>query len=681
MTFSSFKSLSLALFITTLVHQNEAGLIKDIYQKITHINNKTQDSVRESASICGNGVFATPDERSLSPEIIFITNKPSKSEEVSFAGENGRDSSSGTWKKSEGVLERTDEFRFHIENITLRELERQGFNRNAPVTFLLHGFTSGYPLQTWISAIVETYTINEHLQRPFLNDGLHSERGNSRINRHRAKSSELGHNLFIVNWNYAARGILYPRAVANIPIVAAYVARFINEKLLDEAEMDPSRVQLIGHSLGAHLAGFIGKNTRSKLGRIYGLDPAGPCFGTISGPLYPSSKRLAPSDASEVITIHTNSALLGIDKPLGKYSIFVEGGASQPGCKGGGVFKSISTLTLDGENFDSLSCSHSRAPNLLTYRHGQSGSEDECQLVAYGCEDWEQFIAGRCGECRSHSHGTDERFEMAGTLKRVDCVRIGLNWQYDGVQESLGNLHYRRPKQQEREWNSSVLSSAPNYHREPDDRYASTRRPSADSDSGRRSIRPSSFSDGIPYRRDKREVRNTTYRETTDKSEEDSKTEGNMMFLKTGDTQPYCVYQYQVILELNEPFPNKKPPISLLLQDSQPDISDARQPARGHEKNSLSNDDFGYKFNDKIYTHLMVSARRLGKVDHGTLLFRNGLAEGHKILKSLTVNYMSNIDPGVRRKLSSQLCLVRTISDRNSELSEGNRFYFEPCKS
>lgn len=412
-----------------------AGVIKDIFQKITNSNNKTEQIVRESSPICGNGIFSTPDESSLSPEIVFITNRLSRRDATPFY--NDRDefrrnsnpnNSRRNSRQRDGINEVAKEFKFNVENVTLDELRSRGLNSNAPVTIIMHGFTSGYPLQAWISAIVELYTINRESAThgtTHQNNQGHSYDGDS---RRRSEDRQLGHNLFVINCQYALRGIIYPRAVANLPIVASYVTRFINDKLIDEAGIDSRRIQLIGHSLGAHLAGFVGKNTKFPLARIYGLDPAGPCFGAISGPFYPANKRLAPGDANEVITIHTNSALLGIDKPIGKYSVFVECGKTQPGCKDGGVLHSLGSTVWNGPDFDKVSCSHSRAPNLLTYRYEQSDSQDDCQMVAYGCKDWDSFVAGHCGVCQADS--SFKPSNEKSPFSPVDCLRIGLDWQY-----------------------------------------------------------------------------------------------------------------------------------------------------------------------------------------------------------------------------------------------------------
>jgi hypothetical protein len=57
---------------------------------------------------------------------------------------------------------------------------------------------------------------------------------------------------------------------------------------------------MIGHSLGAHTAGYAGERI-AGLGRITGLDPAEPYFQGM-----PSFVRLDPTDAKLVDVIHTD---------------------------------------------------------------------------------------------------------------------------------------------------------------------------------------------------------------------------------------------------------------------------------------------------------------------------------------------------------------------------------------
>ena len=85
------------------------------------------------------------------------------------------------------------------------------------------------------------------------------------------------------------------------------------------------KTMCVGHSLGGHVCGFTGKT--KQLDAIVGLDTAGPIFEENS-----SHKRLNKGDAKVVYSIHMNSDVLGIKKPVGDYDIYVNGGKNQPDC-------------------------------------------------------------------------------------------------------------------------------------------------------------------------------------------------------------------------------------------------------------------------------------------------------------------------------------------------------------
>ncbi|XP_069355932.1 lipase member I-like [Maniola hyperantus] len=113
--------------------------------------------------------------------------------------------------------------------------------------------------------------------------------------------------------------------------------RFIGHKLgqvladIVQYGQDPSLIHIIGYSLGAHIAGFAGKQfhvlTGKLIGRISGLDPAGPCFNHIS-----SALRLKHTDAMYVDVMHTDAGVFGIKAAIGHKDYYPNSGSMQPNC-------------------------------------------------------------------------------------------------------------------------------------------------------------------------------------------------------------------------------------------------------------------------------------------------------------------------------------------------------------
>ncbi|KAJ2938931.1 hypothetical protein O0L34_g17742 [Tuta absoluta] len=153
--------------------------------------------------------------------------------------------------------------------------------------------------------------------------------------------------------------------------------RFMGERLgevlasMVDNGVDPADVHIIGHSLGAHIAGFAGKTftrlTGKHVGRISGLDPAGPCYGRIDEDL-----RLHKSDAGYVDAMHTDGEVLGLLEPVGHVDYYPNQGVQQPGC----------LMTT---------CSHSRAWLLFT-----ESVINEKAFPAVKCDSWKDFTTGSC---------------------------------------------------------------------------------------------------------------------------------------------------------------------------------------------------------------------------------------------------------------------------------------------
>lgn len=81
----------------------------------------------------------------------------------------------------------------------------------------------------------------------------------------------------------------------SIPILENFFKTFMKEEL----GITPSDIHGIGHGLGAHILGYVGKLIH--LGRITALDPSGPHFKDM-----PAQVRLDLDDAEFVEVVHTD---------------------------------------------------------------------------------------------------------------------------------------------------------------------------------------------------------------------------------------------------------------------------------------------------------------------------------------------------------------------------------------
>ncbi|XP_031327798.1 phospholipase A1-like [Photinus pyralis] len=136
-------------------------------------------------------------------------------------------------------------------------------------------------------------------------------------------------NVIMVNWQDLAWDY-YPTAVCKVPKLAKMIADFLCT-LSEIYDIDLETVHFVGHSLGAHMSGVAGYHTqnmcRQKIGRITGLDPAGPLFVDTERP-----NRLDSSDASFVDVIHTNGGFLGYLGNCGHADFYINCGSIQVGC-------------------------------------------------------------------------------------------------------------------------------------------------------------------------------------------------------------------------------------------------------------------------------------------------------------------------------------------------------------
>ncbi|KAK7115671.1 pancreatic lipase-related protein 2-like [Littorina saxatilis] len=225
------------------------------------------------------------------------------------------------------------------------------------VAFVIHGFSSSTE-EDWV-----THLVKELLQKV--------------------------PNVIAVDWRKGAKGPNYFQAAANTRVVGAQIAT-----LIKTLGVDPANVHLIGHSLGAHVAGYAGEKFLSKkIARITGLDPAAPQFQS-----YNNRVKLDPSDATFVDVIHTDAEPLlkgglGFLKRLGHVDFYPNGGHDMPGCNPDAVvlsnFFAIKDITKD------ISCSH-----LLAQEYFIASINDK-EFLAYPCASLADYRKERCTSCGS----------------------------------------------------------------------------------------------------------------------------------------------------------------------------------------------------------------------------------------------------------------------------------------
>ncbi|XP_073816146.1 phospholipase A1-like [Musca autumnalis] len=183
-------------------------------------------------------------------------------------------------------------------------------------------------------------------------------------------------NVIVVDWAHA-RSVNYANSVIAVPKVGKKIAEMI-DFLNKNYNMSFETLTVAGHSLGAHVAGYAGKNVKNgKINTIIGMDTALPLFRYDK-----PEKRLADTDAFYVQSIHTNGGLLGFQKPIGKGAFYPNGGQKQPGC----------VLDLTG------ACSHGRSTTYYAEALRLNN------FASIECSNYKEAVSGRCGAKFSTVH-------------------------------------------------------------------------------------------------------------------------------------------------------------------------------------------------------------------------------------------------------------------------------------
>lgn len=206
-------------------------------------------------------------------------------------------------------------------------------------------------------------------------------------------------NVIVVEWTKGA-GLPYTQATANTRLVGVQTEILVRAMVKMGAKL--SDIHLIGHSLGAHTASYVGDNLKpQKIGRITGLDPAEPYFQFMD-----IKVRLDPTDAAFVDVIHTDAngvfggvvsgnGGFGLWQPSGHLDFYPNGGKAQPGCSG---------------TYGNIGCDHGQAPKYFS-----ATINPECSFKGYECDSYETFNSGACFS--SCSDGKHQCAEMGARSK------------------------------------------------------------------------------------------------------------------------------------------------------------------------------------------------------------------------------------------------------------------------
>jgi hypothetical protein len=207
-------------------------------------------------------------------------------------------------------------------------------------------------------------------------------------------------NAVIVGWggNGGAGNLYYPTSASTTRVVGAEVGLII-DKLVSETSATYGRMYCMGHSLGGHTCGHAGRAASGTIGRITGMDPAGPLYEN-----YPNNAGLYTDCASFVDVIHTNGQNgipmnYGTNKPMGHMDFYPAAGGRQPGC----ATKQFSedelaelkknALTKEVFEDDLFSCSHGRAHIYML-----NSITSDCFHACQSCTTWTN-LPGSCSNC------------------------------------------------------------------------------------------------------------------------------------------------------------------------------------------------------------------------------------------------------------------------------------------
>ncbi|XP_068113986.1 pancreatic triacylglycerol lipase-like [Hyperolius riggenbachi] len=250
-----------------------------------------------------------------------------------------------------------------ISALNPSSISNSNFDTSRKTRFVIHGFLSGGQ-SSWLSESCTAFFQVEDV------------------------------NCIAVDWAGGSR-TGYTQAANNIRVVGAEIAYFV-DYLSKTYGYSPSNVHLIGHSLGAHVAGEAGKRM-SGISRITGLDPAEPYFQYT-----PSEVRLDLTDADLVDVIHTDGGpflpnlAFGMSQPIGHLDFYPNGGVQMPECPQSRESAEVNVEDFWRGTLRSFTCNHDAAKRYYLASINQPSA-----FSSFPCTSWNTFESGLCSSCSS----------------------------------------------------------------------------------------------------------------------------------------------------------------------------------------------------------------------------------------------------------------------------------------
>lgn len=216
-------------------------------------------------------------------------------------------------------------------------------------------------------------------------------------------------NIIIIDWSTSAHIILYYEATERVPYIAREVVKMI-QLLYSAFKTSSAKLILVGHSLGSHIAGYVGKQVIEaqlpKLRAIVGLDVPEVYLGSFED-------GLQAGDADYVQLIQTS--IWGVGTQSGHANFYPNYAKNQPTC-----------MFLD------TGCSHSKS---YSYFAESILASNQTAFWARKCKNYRSINQQSCEVVEE-----DKRWFMGGEpldftaegvfyLRTHPLIRYSMGWE------------------------------------------------------------------------------------------------------------------------------------------------------------------------------------------------------------------------------------------------------------